>query len=125
MESVVDPAHIIEKAQDNPDFLLLDVMPPVQYLVGHLPGAVNVPLDFLHDVMHILPKDREIVVYCTSEDCELSEVGAERLELHGFTNVTRFTGGLKAWADAGYQLEAYIDPSEIEHAHIQHGGEHE
>lgn len=120
MEVITDAEQIVEKARAEEKLLLIDVMPPVQYLLGHLPGAVNVPMDYLHDVMHILPKDRQIVVYCTSEDCELSEVAAERLELHDFENVTQFKGGLIAWSEAGYALEAYIDPSDLEDVEMEH-----
>ena len=44
--------------------LLLDVRRPQEYASGHIPGAVNLPLDDLRSRLDELPHDREIAVYC-------------------------------------------------------------
>ncbi len=93
-------------------FVLMDVLPPSSYLLAHLPGAVNVPLDYLHDVMEVLRTDTQIVVYCQDCEDETSGVAAERLELHGYTNVHCFEEGLAGWQAAGYELEAVVKPSD-------------
>ncbi|MCI0460639.1 MAG: FAD-dependent oxidoreductase [Gemmataceae bacterium] len=43
---------------------LLDVRTPQEYARGHIPGAVNIPVDDLRHRLGELPPDREIVVYC-------------------------------------------------------------
>jgi NADPH-dependent 2,4-dienoyl-CoA reductase/sulfur reductase-like enzyme/rhodanese-related sulfurtransferase len=43
---------------------LLDVRTPLEYVSGHIPGAVNVPVDELRACAHELPRDREIAAYC-------------------------------------------------------------
>lgn len=43
---------------------LLDVRTPTEYAAGHIPGAVNVPVDELRGRLSELPRDREIAVYC-------------------------------------------------------------
>jgi NADPH-dependent 2,4-dienoyl-CoA reductase/sulfur reductase-like enzyme/rhodanese-related sulfurtransferase len=43
---------------------LLDVRTPLEYVSGHIPGAVNVPVDELRARAHELPRDREIAAYC-------------------------------------------------------------
>lgn len=47
---------------------LLDVRSPGEFAEGHLPGAVNVPVQELEATLASLPVDRsrEIVVYCRS-----------------------------------------------------------
>jgi NADPH-dependent 2,4-dienoyl-CoA reductase/sulfur reductase-like enzyme/rhodanese-related sulfurtransferase len=43
---------------------LLDVRTPQEYADGHIPGAVNIPVDDLRPRLGELPRDREIAVYC-------------------------------------------------------------
>ena len=43
---------------------LLDVRTPKEFAEGHLPGAVNVPVDDLRARLGELPRDRRILAYC-------------------------------------------------------------
>jgi NADPH-dependent 2,4-dienoyl-CoA reductase/sulfur reductase-like enzyme/rhodanese-related sulfurtransferase len=43
---------------------LLDVRTPEEFAEGHIPGAVNVPVDELRSRMDELPRNRRIVAYC-------------------------------------------------------------
>ena len=45
---------------------VLDVRPKDEFQLGHLPGAVNIPLDELRERLDELPRDREIHVICRS-----------------------------------------------------------
>jgi NADPH-dependent 2,4-dienoyl-CoA reductase/sulfur reductase-like enzyme/rhodanese-related sulfurtransferase len=44
--------------------LLLDVRTVKEFSQGHIPGAVNVPVDELRARLSEVPRDREIAVYC-------------------------------------------------------------
>jgi NADPH-dependent 2,4-dienoyl-CoA reductase/sulfur reductase-like enzyme/rhodanese-related sulfurtransferase len=44
--------------------LLLDVRTPDEFRSGHIPGAVNIPLDDLRSRLGELPHDRNIAAYC-------------------------------------------------------------
>lgn len=47
--------------------LLIDVRSPKEYADGHLPGAVNLPIDdFERHVGELLAADRELVLYCAA-----------------------------------------------------------
>ena len=43
---------------------LLDVRTPQEFAGGHIPGAVNIPVDDLRSRLGELPRDREIAAYC-------------------------------------------------------------
>ena len=43
---------------------LLDVRDPDEFEEGHIPGAVNLPLNEIRTRMEELPRDREISIYC-------------------------------------------------------------
>ncbi len=48
----------------DPNKVILDVRDPGEYQSGHVPGAINLPLNELRGRLSELPKDKEIWVYC-------------------------------------------------------------
>jgi rhodanese-related sulfurtransferase len=78
-----------------------------------IPGAVNIPLDDSKFVTRVEQeaggKDKPVVVYCASDQCNSSEKAATKLEAAGFTDVTRYTGGAAAWKKEAEQVE--VGPS--------------
>ena len=54
----------LERWRAVPGAILLDVRTPEEYRSGHVPGAVNLPLDRLHE--RELPADRPVFAYCLS-----------------------------------------------------------
>ena len=78
-----------------------------------IPGAVNIPLedgDFASRVeQEAGGKDKPVVVYCASRQCNSSEKAAKKLDEAGFTNVRRYTGGAAAWKKEAEQVE--VGPS--------------
>jgi rhodanese-related sulfurtransferase len=87
----------------NEDVLLVNTLDAESFEKTRIPGAVNIPLeaeDFLARVEEQAGgKDKPIVVYCASQQCNSSEKAAEKLENAGFTAVTDFAGGFKAWQE--------------------------
>ena len=47
----------------EPPFLL-DVRLPTEFSAGHIPGAVNIPVDDLRSRLSEIPTGRKIVTYC-------------------------------------------------------------
>ena len=47
------------------DFLLLDVRDRETFAKGHIRGALNVPVSELASLASTLPKDKELVTYCS------------------------------------------------------------
>lgn len=72
-----------------------------------LPNAIWLPFDASKsEVKRALPsKDAVIVVYCLDSDCPMSAWMAERLVDEGYTEVYKYTEGLKAWINHGYGTE--------------------
>ena len=70
-----------------------------------IPGALHVPVQDVGRHVGALPRDREIVFYCTCPN-EASAAQAARLLMnHGFRRVRPLHGGLDAWIAAGYAVE--------------------
>jgi rhodanese-related sulfurtransferase len=87
----------------NEDVLLVNTLNAESFEKTQIPGAVDIPLedeDFLARVEEQAGgKDKPVVVYCASQQCNSSDKAAEKLENAGFSAVTDFAGGFKAWQE--------------------------
>lgn len=86
---------------------VLDARSPFGYVVGHIPGAVNIPVyEIVNRIGELAGRENDpILVYCTDISCSSSARAAAILVAHGFTQVYIFRGGFAAWKDAGYEIE--------------------
>jgi rhodanese-related sulfurtransferase len=83
--------------------IVLDVRPPDEFALGHVPGAVNIPLRALKERLSEINPDREIVAYCRGEYCVLSFEAVALLRARGF-KVRRLEEGLPEWRAAGLPI---------------------
>lgn len=83
---------------------VLDVRPEDEFALGHLPGAINIPLDKLRKGLAALDPTREIVAYCRGPYCVLSFETVAILLKKGF-RVRRLEDGLPEWKAAGLPVE--------------------
>jgi ArsR family transcriptional regulator len=82
---------------------ILDVRPEDEFALGHLPGAVNIPLRALQTRLSELNRVREIVAYCRGPYCVLSFEAVAALRARGF-KVRRLVDGLPEWRAAGLPI---------------------
>ena len=59
----IDLETVLADSSANKPFLL-DVRTAQEFANGHIPGAVNIPVDDLRSRLQELPQDRKIAVYC-------------------------------------------------------------
>ncbi|ANW02501.1 ArsR/SmtB family transcription factor [Bradyrhizobium icense] len=79
---------------------VLDVRPEDEFVLGHLPGAVNIPLRALEKRLSELDPANEIVAYCRGPYCVLSYEAVAALRARGF-KARRLEDGLPEWRAAG------------------------
>lgn len=84
---------------------VLDVRPADEFAHGHLPGALNIPLNELDARLAELDPGQEIVAYCRGAYCVLSFEAVASLRARGF-KVRRLEDGYPEWKAAGLQVEA-------------------
>jgi rhodanese-related sulfurtransferase len=70
-----------------------------------IPGARHVPLQAVGESARELPRDRDIILYCTCPNEASAAEAAKLLMNGGFTRVRPLHGGLDAWIAAGYAVE--------------------
>jgi ArsR family transcriptional regulator len=83
---------------------LLDVRPPDEFALGHLAGAINIPLRELLRRLDDLPRGKEVVAYCRGPYCVLSFEAVALLRQKGF-KVRRLEDGYPEWKAGGLPVE--------------------
>jgi rhodanese-related sulfurtransferase/DNA-binding transcriptional ArsR family regulator len=84
---------------------VLDVRPREEFEAGHLPGAVNIPMDRLESELARLPKKREVVAYCRGPYCLMSFDAVLKLRQRGW-KARRLNEGYPQWKAAGLPIES-------------------
>jgi len=69
-----------------------------------IPGALHVTLPDVERHLKDLPRDREIILYCTCPSEASAARVAKILMNHGFKKVRPLLGGLDAWLAAGHAV---------------------
>lgn len=83
--------------------VVLDVRPATEYDAGHLPGAVNIPVDELADRLTELNSGADIVAYCRGQYCVLAHDAVRLLTSRGLA-ARRALDGVLEWRIAGTAL---------------------
>lgn len=99
----VSPKELMERAAKGL-VVVIDVRPPEEYAAGHLPGAINVPIDQLEGRLAKLPKRKEVVAYCRGPYCLMSFDAVRTLRERGL-KARRLENGFPEWRAAGFPVE--------------------
>ena len=73
---------------------LVDVRTPKEFSLGHIPGALNIPIDDLRSSLNELPRDRDVAVYC--QVGQRGYLATRILRQNGFA-VSNIGGGYKTY----------------------------
>jgi rhodanese-related sulfurtransferase/DNA-binding transcriptional ArsR family regulator len=84
---------------------VLDVRPSEEYEVGHIPGALNIPINEIEQHLANLPKGQEVIAYCRGEYCVLAFEAVAALRKRGFS-ARRLEEGYPEWRAAGLPVES-------------------
>jgi membrane protein DedA with SNARE-associated domain/rhodanese-related sulfurtransferase len=93
---------------------IVDLRHPLDYLPDPrvLPGAIRIGPSEIARIAASIPRDRDIILYCTCPSEETSAKVAMQLHRLGITRVRPLRGGFDGWKQAGYPLLDYIDDTE-------------
>ena len=87
-----DPGDLKDLAPD--DYQIIDIRDEYAFEYGHIPGAMNVPLDKLEQKAAGFSKEKLLILCCKSGQISLE--AAERLNEGGY-NAKSLSGGYYAW----------------------------
>jgi len=78
----------------------------------YIPGALHLPMHGFEEHVKELPRDREIILYCSCPNEASAAQVAKLLIDNGFVRVRPLLGGLEAWIAAGHPVEALVQQIE-------------
>jgi rhodanese-related sulfurtransferase len=115
--TTVDAPSLRERLGDpaDTDPRLIDVRTPAEYEAGHIPGAVNVPLDQLRDQLDDLSSvlhGQDVVLVCRSG--QRAGQAHEALTRAGLGSSAVLAGGIVGWERTGGALNRGRQTWELE-----------
>ena len=101
LDPVMGQRQLMDRITDEQAPPLIDVRTPGEYRAGHIPGAINIPLqDFERRLAELSAyREREVVLYC--ETGVRASYGARWLASLEFEELRFLDGDMVAWRKAG------------------------
>ena len=100
VDALLDRAR---KADES--FVIVDVRTPAEFAQGHVPGAINIPVDQVTNRLSELAnaKNKDVVLYCRSG--KRAGQAAEVLKANGFNKLLHVEGDMPKWEAAKLPIE--------------------
>ena len=100
---VLTRQQLQSKLASGRPFKLLMAVSDFGFRVKHIPGSMRVTTE--PSTFSSVPKDADIVVYCSDVDCRFSRHVLERMRESGYVHLSHYAGGLTDWEAAGLPIE--------------------
>ena len=104
----ITPEELKEKLDAGEEIAIVDLRHPLDFLPEPylIPGAIRMAMEELSRLHEDIPRDRDVVVYCTCPNEATSVMTALRLRQLGITRVRPLAGGYFAWRQRGFPLDS-------------------
>jgi len=114
----VTPEALHALLASNQEILVYDVRQPLDLLADTeiIVGATRIPPKDLLENPSLLPKDKDVVVYCTCPSDKTSRSVLHRAQALHFSRVKFLQGGLAGWKAKGYPVEPYNESFHLDTA---------
>ena len=104
----VPMAELLKRARSK-DVVILDTRPATDYVAGHIPGAISVPVDEMQRRLAQLTKGKEYVAYCRGPYCVYADRAVALLRAKGRL-ARRLVDGFPEWRAAGLPVATGVEP---------------
>jgi rhodanese-related sulfurtransferase len=104
-QTMTDTTRLRAALEHEPDTLVVDVRTPAEFSAGHIPGAINLPLDQVDAHLRRIVADAggRMVLVCQSGG--RAGQACEKLTTAGLGDVEVLEGGMSSWAAAGAPVD--------------------
>jgi rhodanese-related sulfurtransferase len=108
----ITPQALQALLSSNQEAVVIDVRQPLDLLGDSviIPGAQWFAPDEVRANPSLLPKERDLVVYCTCPSDKTSRIILRRALAMGFLRIKFLKGGLDGWRANGFPVEPYKKP---------------
>lgn len=107
-ESRLEPDELLRQLEAGEAVYIVDLRHPLELLPDPftLPGALHVAPDDLAARVHEIPRDRDVILYCTCPNEATAAATALKLHKLGVERVRPLRGGFDEWKRLGYPMDA-------------------
>jgi membrane protein DedA with SNARE-associated domain/rhodanese-related sulfurtransferase len=111
----IEPEELKEMLDGGQKVFIVDLRHPLDYLPDPrvLPGAVRIGPETVAQHKEMIPRDRDVVLYCTCPSEATSGKVALNLRKQGIYRVRPLRGGFDEWKRLGFPLELLKDEAGI------------
>src|SRR5271170_4936845 len=111
----IEPEELYALLKAN-QVLLYDVRQPLDFLAHPeiIPGATRIPPKDIAAQTASFSRDQNSVIYCTGGDEETCQMVLGKARALHFTQIKLLKGGLPAWKEKGYPVEAYTESFQLD-----------
>ncbi|MDR2826783.1 MAG: hypothetical protein LBV77_01860 [Candidatus Adiutrix intracellularis] len=111
---VIDNFEAMNAVLQKPGTVLIDARPSLFYKIGHLPGAINLPVDETDEATLNAWRTGQnsksiIIIYCTDDLCQMADKLSKRLTVLGMFPII-FSPGFAGWEKANLPIESDFKP---------------
>ena len=101
------PDQLRARLESNDPIRIIDLRAAIEYDVTRqtVPGAIRMDPEELDDRHEEIPRDCDVVLYCTCPNEATSARAALALKKRGIERVFPLEGGLEAWVSCGYPVD--------------------
>ena len=98
------PQQVLDRQRHGESITFLDVRDLHEVNAAKIPAAIHVSRGNLETKIEAqLPREAHVIVYCANGN--RSVFAADLLQHMGYQDVASMSGGIRAWADAGGEVE--------------------
>jgi membrane protein DedA with SNARE-associated domain/rhodanese-related sulfurtransferase len=108
VSSRLEPVELKRQLDAGESVYIVDLRHPLELLPDPftLPGALHVSPEDLARRVHEIPRDRDIVLYCTCPNEATAATTAMKLHKLGVERIRPLRGGFDEWKRLGYPMDA-------------------
>ncbi|MCL5744161.1 MAG: VTT domain-containing protein [Acidobacteria bacterium] len=116
----ITPVELMRKVESAEDVIVADLRHALDLDIApvKIPGAIRILPDELARRHQELPRDRNIVLYCSCPNEATSVHMALELRRRGIVRVHPLAGGFQGWQSEGFPVEPIVVPS-VDPAHVR------
>ena len=99
----VAPADLQSRLDTPQAPMVVDLRKPAEFAIGHVPGAVNIPVSELEKRIDEVRQENGVVIYCITG--ARTRQAEPILYAHDIDNVYHLDGTFQAWLKGRYPME--------------------
>ena len=122
MERYSITPEALHKLASDQEVLVIDARLPLDLLGDSviIPGALRLAPQEVRENPSLLPKEKDLVVYCTCPSDETSRTVLHRALAMGFLRIKFLKGGLEGWRAKGFPVEPYTKTFRLDSGKTNH-----